>query len=108
MFRWAESEPKATVVKPPSPPPPPDPRVAMMRWFSTYHLHESLIDVVSQFSRVACWMMASIPAGPEATVAMRKLIEAKDGAVRATIEGYEDKKDPAEEASAGSTHATAT
>jgi hypothetical protein len=35
------------------------------------------------FFNLAHWIAANIPSGPERTVALRKLLEAKDAAVRA-------------------------
>ena len=82
MFRWADKLPDETK---PSPPPP-DPRNQMIKWFAYAHLSPRLQPVSARFAELAMWMRENIARGPEATVAMRKLLEAKDAAVRAAIE----------------------
>ena len=57
----------------------------MMKWFAFGHLPEHLQAVSAKFYDVACSMCALVQSGPERTVALRKLLEAKDAAVRATI-----------------------
>lgn len=57
----------------------------MMKWFAFSHLPERLQVVSSKFYEVACSICALIESGPERTVALRKLLEAKDAAVRATV-----------------------
>lgn len=57
----------------------------MMKWFAFEHLPEHLKVVSIKFYEVACSMCALVKAGPERTVALRKLLEAKDAAVRATL-----------------------
>jgi len=83
----------------------------MTKWFAYSHLPESLRPISRVFHELSVWMMNTIPAGPEATEAMRKLLESKDCAIRAYIDGQptaleepgpEQKKDPAGKASAGS------
>ena len=93
-MRWANKLPEDKQ----STPPPPDPRAATLKWFSYAHLPQELQDVSAQFAVVASWMYSAIPQGPEATVAMRKLLEAKDAAVRGWIDG---KKNPAGKVTAG-------
>jgi hypothetical protein len=63
----------------------------MMKWFSGAHLPEELKDIVYEYSSLARKLCSNIPAGPERTVALRKLVESKDCAVRAIIEGKETK-----------------
>jgi hypothetical protein len=41
--------------------------------------------VAEEFSIVAQWMEGNVPDGPEKSVALRKLLEAKDAAVRAML-----------------------
>ncbi len=82
MFRWADKSPDE--IKPPEPPP--DPREEMLRWFEFAHLPPRLQTVSIKFFELATWMTWNIARGPEATVAMRKLLEAKDCAVRAVID----------------------
>ena len=80
MFRWAD--PKPEEVKPP----PPDPREPMLKWFAYNHLPEHLQPTSAKFAELAMWMRENLPAGPEATEAMRNLLTAKDCAVRASID----------------------
>lgn len=82
MFRWAGKLPDETE---PSPRPQ-DPRVKMIKWFGYSHLPEHLQKVSAHFSGLALWMMDNLDAGPEATEAMRKLLEAKDCGIRAYME----------------------
>jgi hypothetical protein len=39
-------------------------------------------DISSKFSEFAQWITANLPRGPERTVALRKLLESKDAAIR--------------------------
>ena len=57
----------------------------MMKWFEFGHLPEHLQAVSSHFWDVACSLCATVDPGPERTVALRKLLEAKDAAVRAKL-----------------------
>lgn len=57
----------------------------MLKWFEFEHLPERLQAVSSGFFDVACSMCALVEPGPERTVALRKLLEAKDAAVRAKL-----------------------
>lgn len=57
----------------------------MLKWFAFEHLPENLKVVSSKFYEVACSVCALVEAGPERTVALRKLLEAKDAAVRAVV-----------------------
>jgi hypothetical protein len=57
----------------------------MMKWFEFGHLPEHLQVVSSGFYGLACSMCALVDSGPERTVALRKLLEAKDAAVRAKL-----------------------
>jgi hypothetical protein len=63
----------------------------MMKWLSVGHLPEELKSVVYAYRSLGELICNSIPAGPERTVALRKLVESKDCAVRAIIEGKEPK-----------------
>jgi hypothetical protein len=57
----------------------------MMKWFEFGHLPEHLQEVSSGFYELACSLCALVEPGPERTVALRKLLEAKDAAVRARV-----------------------
>ena len=57
----------------------------MLRWFQFDHLPSHLKEVSLPFRELAEGIENSIPAGPERTVAFRKLLEAKDAAVRAVV-----------------------
>jgi hypothetical protein len=60
-------------------------RDRLLKWFSWSHLPPHLQATSKQFADVAEWLNDNVPSGPERTVALRKLLEAKDAAVRATI-----------------------
>jgi hypothetical protein len=57
----------------------------MLKWFACEHLPEHLADVSMPFAVVANAICETIEPGPERTVALRKLLEAKDAAVRAKV-----------------------
>lgn len=57
----------------------------MMKWFDYEHLPEHLKGVSVWFHAVATNVCLVIEPGPERTVALRKLLEAKDAAVRAKL-----------------------
>lgn len=57
----------------------------MMKWFAYEHLPEHLKVVSVKFYEVACSLCALTEPGPERTVALCKLLEAKDAAVRAKL-----------------------
>lgn len=61
------------------------PKERMMKWFEFAHLPPHLQAVSSKFFDVACSLVALVDPGPERTVALRKLLEAKDAAVRAKL-----------------------
>jgi hypothetical protein len=54
----------------------------MLRWFTFEHLPIDLQVVSAQYCHTAVWTVRNLRAGPERTVALRKLLEAKDAAVR--------------------------
>jgi len=58
----------------------------LLRFFSYLHLPDHLQDVSRPFAELANTLVATLPAGPERTVALRKLLESKDCAVRAKLE----------------------
>jgi hypothetical protein len=57
----------------------------MLQFFEYAHLPEHLQRVSSAFSILAHSIVAELPRNPERTVALRKLLEAKDCAVRAVL-----------------------
>lgn len=57
----------------------------MLKWFAYAHLPETLQEVSRPFGEMASKLCEVIEAGPERTVALRKLLEAKDAAVRAKL-----------------------
>lgn len=56
----------------------------IMQFFQYGHLPEQLQKVSKPFAELASFIH-SLPRNPERTVALRKLLEAKDAAVRANI-----------------------
>jgi len=64
----------------------------MMRWFAYEHLKPELQDISKPFGELAKWIEANLASGPERTVVLRKLLEAKDAGVRAFIEGQQETK----------------
>lgn len=60
----------------------------MMQFFVYAHLPQHLQEVSKPFAELAEKMDAALPENAEKTTALRKLLEAKDCAVRATI--YKD------------------
>lgn len=57
----------------------------MLKWFAYAHLPEHLQAHSKPFGELAERIAGSIAPGPERTVALRKLLEAKDAAVRAAL-----------------------
>ena len=57
----------------------------MLKWFAYDHLPEPLKEVSRGFAVLAAGIVSAVSAGPERTVALRKLLEAKDAAVRAKL-----------------------
>lgn len=74
----------------PQPPDVNEPRVphpataAVLRFFAYDHLPLALQNVSRPFHDLA-WLLAGYLEGPELTVALRKLLESKDAAVRAAL-----------------------
>ena len=58
----------------------------LLRYFSHDHLKRPLKSVSEQFAGLASWLDARLPDGSEKTVALRKLLEAKDAAVRSVLD----------------------
>lgn len=57
----------------------------MLQFFKYEHLPAHLQEVSKPFSDLAHKMVKDLPRNPERTVGLRKLLEAKDCAVRATL-----------------------
>lgn len=57
----------------------------LLQFFSFEHLKPELREVSAPFGGLAKWMVDHLPRNPERTVALRKLLEAKDCAVRARL-----------------------
>lgn len=55
------------------------------QFFAYDHLPPHLKSVSAPFAEMANFILATLPRNPERTVALRKLLEAKDAAVRAKI-----------------------
>lgn len=64
----------------------PEPGERILRYFAFGHLPEGPMRATSEeFCRLAYLVVGMVPAGPERTVGLRKLLEAKDAAVRACL-----------------------
>lgn len=63
-------------------------RDRLMQFFKYDHLPAHLQAISKPFADLAEHIDLSLPANPERAVALRKLLEAKDCAVRAVIEGF--------------------
>jgi hypothetical protein len=57
----------------------------VLRFFEFAHLPEPLRGVSEQFAKLAHSLADNAPTGPELVVALRKLLESKDAAVRAKL-----------------------
>lgn len=57
----------------------------MLKWFDYEHLPEHLQLISRPYNTMACDIVDHIQPGPERTVALRKLLESKDAAVRAMV-----------------------
>ena len=57
----------------------------MMIWFEYQHLSPQLQIVSRQFYELASFVCGNIDEGPQRTIALNKLLEAKDAAVRARL-----------------------
>lgn len=58
----------------------------IMKYFRYDHLPEGLARISRPFCDLAEWVDGALDDGPEKTVALRKLLEAKDAAVRTAVE----------------------
>lgn len=58
----------------------------LLKFFSYKHLTKpELVAVSMKFAELAEWIDSDLPESAESTVALRKLLEAKDAAVRAAL-----------------------
>lgn len=57
----------------------------ILQFFAFAHLPADLKQVSGPFAQMAHWIVEVMPRNPERTVALRKLLEAKDAAVRAKL-----------------------
>jgi ribosomal protein S11 len=57
----------------------------MMKWFAFEHLPANLQAMSREFHKLAEVVCSMADPGPERTAALRKLLEAKDAAVRARL-----------------------
>lgn len=57
----------------------------MMQFFAYAHLKPELQEISMPFGQLAEWIVENLPSNAERTVALRKLLEAKDCAVRARL-----------------------
>ena len=55
------------------------------QFFAWQHLPPHLQEVSKPFGQLAFTILETLPRNPERTVALRKLLEAKDAAVRAVV-----------------------
>lgn len=60
-------------------------REYLLQFFAYDHLKPELKEVSSKFHSLAVHLVDNLPSNPERTVALRKLLEAKDCAVRARL-----------------------
>ena len=57
----------------------------ILQFFVYEHLPDELAEISAPFCNAAHQLMKILPRNPERTVALRKLLEAKDAAVRAKL-----------------------
>lgn len=57
----------------------------ILQFFAYDHLPPKLAEISRPFCELAKSIVETIPRNPERTVALRKLLESKDAAVRASI-----------------------
>ena len=57
----------------------------LLQFFKWNHLPENLQRISEPFGDLALQIVAQLPRNPERTVALRKLLESKDCAVRAAL-----------------------
>ena len=57
----------------------------LLQFFAHAHLPPHLAEVSKPYGEMAERIVATLPRNPERTVALRKLLESKDAAVRALV-----------------------
>ena len=57
----------------------------ILQFFDYAHLPADLQQISRPFHTLACEIVSNLPRNPERSVALRKLLEAKDAAVRAKL-----------------------
>jgi hypothetical protein len=57
----------------------------LLQFFGWSHLRPELAEISQPFGELAQHIVTTLPRNPERTVALRKLLEAKDCAVRARL-----------------------
>jgi hypothetical protein len=57
----------------------------LIQFFAYAHLLDHLQTISKPFGDMATWIVETLPRNPERTTALRKLLEAKDCAVRAQL-----------------------
>lgn len=57
----------------------------LLQFFEYSHLPPAMQEISKQFHAIAYNVFQTIPSNPERSMALRKLLEAKDCAVRASI-----------------------
>ena len=60
--------------------------MTLLRYFANAHLPEHLQRISRPYGELAQIMVDTLPAGAETTVALRKLLESKDCAVRSALD----------------------
>lgn len=64
---------------------PAQPEDPIMKYFGYAHLPPHLQEISKPFCELAKWVHGTLPRNPERTVALRKILEAKDAGVRAAL-----------------------
>lgn len=62
-----------------------EPKDHIIQFFAYEHLPPHLQEISKPFGQLAATIVETLPRNPERTVALRKLLEAKDAAVRAKL-----------------------
>jgi hypothetical protein len=62
-----------------------EPKEHIVQFFAFAHLPPHLQEISAPFAALAGVIVETLPRNPERTVALRKLLEAKDAAVRAKL-----------------------